>query len=283
MDTSRKKGKHSIGDDQPSETLSHLFATLKAAVELQKRKAMYEPDHMVGILFFNVVRILGYWASFTSSYPCSRNTQSLIDGRWEKGERKVEWWKDQAQTAHWSFPVNLTSQRGVDTKYTVYSQWLVCSVHSTKRVSMLSCSIFRCWEWYKDARAGGPSLESKSCSRRCAQRMQLAITRPVGTSDHIIYFIDKLDVYRAPKAATKRVFLITDEDEPHGGSVQLDRIAKQNLAVSYDCLSSIFVHLNIFRIYTHLGWPSIPSSSQPQINPSMSWNHTRRYWLVELD
>jgi hypothetical protein len=36
---------------------SHLFATLRAAVDLQKKKAMYEPNDMVGILLFNTVRI----------------------------------------------------------------------------------------------------------------------------------------------------------------------------------------------------------------------------------
>jgi len=36
---------------------SHLFATLRAAVDLQKKKAMYEPNDMVGILLFNTVSI----------------------------------------------------------------------------------------------------------------------------------------------------------------------------------------------------------------------------------
>lgn len=64
MNTSRKKGsKPTQSQDQPSATYSHMFTTLRAAVELQKRKAMYEPNDMVGILLFNVVCGLGYTIS----------------------------------------------------------------------------------------------------------------------------------------------------------------------------------------------------------------------------
>lgn len=38
--------------------------------------------------------------------------------------------------------------------------------------------------------------------------------------------------FRAPKAATKRVFLVTDEDNPHNGNVHMDTVAHNILEVS---------------------------------------------------
>ncbi len=38
--------------------------------------------------------------------------------------------------------------------------------------------------------------------------------------------------FRAPKAATKRVFLVTDEDNPHDGHVHMDTVAHNILEVS---------------------------------------------------
>jgi hypothetical protein len=50
------KKKASTDDEEDvSPNYSHLFATLRSAVELQKRKALYAPDDMVGILLFNTV------------------------------------------------------------------------------------------------------------------------------------------------------------------------------------------------------------------------------------
>lgn len=37
--------------------------------------------------------------------------------------------------------------------------------------------------------------------------------------------------FRAPKAATKRVFLVTDEDSPHDGHVHMDTVAHNILEV----------------------------------------------------
>lgn len=37
---------------------------------------------------------------------------------------------------------------------------------------------------------------------------------------------------RAPKAATKRVFLVTDEDNPHNGNAHMDTVAHNILEVS---------------------------------------------------
>jgi ATP-dependent DNA helicase 2 subunit 1 len=38
--------------------------------------------------------------------------------------------------------------------------------------------------------------------------------------------------FSAPKAATKRVFLVTDEDDPHNGHVHMDTVAHNLLEVS---------------------------------------------------
>ena len=38
--------------------------------------------------------------------------------------------------------------------------------------------------------------------------------------------------FRAPKAATKRVFLVTDEDSPHDGHVHMDTVSHNILEVS---------------------------------------------------
>lgn len=50
----KKKGAND--NEEPSELNSHLFATLRAAAELQKKKALYGPNDMVGIMLFNTVR-----------------------------------------------------------------------------------------------------------------------------------------------------------------------------------------------------------------------------------
>jgi ATP-dependent DNA helicase 2 subunit 1 len=58
--------------EMPSALHSHLFATLRAAVDLQKKKATYEPNDMVGILLFNTVR--------TSPLGVRVLTPSTVDG-----------------------------------------------------------------------------------------------------------------------------------------------------------------------------------------------------------
>lgn len=53
-DTGDKKGQSTASTASPM--YSHLFATLRGAVNLLKKKAMNEPNDMVGILLFNTVR-----------------------------------------------------------------------------------------------------------------------------------------------------------------------------------------------------------------------------------
>jgi ATP-dependent DNA helicase 2 subunit 1 len=54
---SKKKGAALRQEDgELSEMNSHVFATLRAAAELEKRKALYGPNDMVGIILFNTVR-----------------------------------------------------------------------------------------------------------------------------------------------------------------------------------------------------------------------------------
>lgn len=45
------------------------------------------------------------------------------------------------------------------------------------------------------------------------------------------YLLTFLGIFRAPKSAVKRVFLVTDEDDPHNGSFELDAKAGHTLGV----------------------------------------------------
>ena len=60
----------------------------------------------------------------------------------------------------------------------------------------------------------------------------LRATGIYGPSKQRLKTMPILTFIRAPKAATKRIFFVTDEDNPHEGNFQLDRIAKQNITVS---------------------------------------------------
>jgi hypothetical protein len=54
----------------------------------------------------------------------------------------------------------------------------------------------------------------------------------MGTSASRPKFTDFDTPFSAPKAATKRIFLVTDEDDPHSGLVHMDTVAHNILEVS---------------------------------------------------
>jgi len=59
---------------------------------------------------------------------------------------------------------------------------------------------------------------------------------------------------RAPKAATKRVFLVTDEDNPHNGHVHMDTVAHNILEVSsFSTPHSFGPVITLYRTSTLLG------------------------------
>ncbi|CAG8748866.1 6439_t:CDS:2, partial [Acaulospora colombiana] len=131
---SRKKAPKLSKDDEEDvgANHSHLFATLRSVVELQKRKALYGPDDMIE-------------------------------------EKKED-----------------TQERQLKPHISVFQPIAQVSADSIQNIASI--------------------LDGKPSTIRPS---------------------------RAPKTATKRVFLVTDEDNPHKGNVQLDRIAKQNLADLY--------------------------------------------------
>ena len=55
--------------------------------------------------------------------------------------------------------------------------------------------------------------------------------------------------FRAPKAATKRVFLVTDEDNPHNGNAHMDTVAHNILEVSPTSHSFGLV-ITLYRTFT---------------------------------
>ena len=57
----------------------------------------------------------------------------------------------------------------------------------------------------------------------CVRGTSVSLSTPVG-------FITR---FSAPKAATKRVFLVTDEDDPHNGHAHMDTVARNILDVSF--------------------------------------------------
>ncbi|PVG04448.1 Ku DNA-binding complex, Ku70 subunit [Serendipita vermifera] len=144
----------------------HLFATLRSAVELQKRKALYGPDDMVGILLFNT-----------------------IEG--ENGD---------------------VQERQLKPHISVFQPIAQVSADSIQNIISI----------LDDAENGRVPLDKKFRSWN----------RHVPMGD-VFSACNWLLRDQAPKTATKRVFLVTDEDNPHKGNVQLDRIAKQNLADLY--------------------------------------------------
>ncbi|KAG8823837.1 ATP-dependent DNA helicase II subunit 1, partial [Serendipita sp. 401] len=161
--------KHQTGKKRPVEGKgdemepSHLFGAFKAAVELMRRKAINEPDDMIGIVLFNIV-----------------------DN--EKGEEQMQQLKPHVSVFQKISQVNADR-----------IQELLSILNDPGNESMSFQNRFRPW------------------SRRI----------PLGD---LFSACNRLLREQAPKTATKRVFLVTDEDDPHSGNAQLDRIAKQNLS-----------------------------------------------------
>ncbi|KAG8812520.1 ATP-dependent DNA helicase II subunit 1, partial [Serendipita sp. 399] len=160
------------GDDMGP---SHLFGTLRAAVELMKRKAINEPDDMVGIVLFNIV-----------------------DN--EKGEEQMQQLKPHVSV------FQKVSQVNADR-----IQELLSILNGKQEATQLNDT-----ETLKDTE-NGLQKRFRPWSRRI----------PLGD---LFGACNWLLREQAPKAATKRIFLVTDEDDPHSGNAQLDRIAKQNLS-----------------------------------------------------
>ncbi|KAG8751333.1 ATP-dependent DNA helicase II subunit 1 [Serendipita sp. 396] len=164
--------KHQTGKKRPVEGKgdemepSHLFGAFKAAVELMRRKAINEPDDMIGIVLFNIV-----------------------DN--EKGEEQMQQLKPHVSVFQKISQVNADR-----------IQELLSILNDPGNESMSFQNRFRPW------------------SRRI----------PLGD---LFSACNWLLREQAPKTATKRVFLVTDEDDPHSGNAQLDRIAKQNLSDLY--------------------------------------------------
>lgn len=148
---------------EPSETNSHLFATLKAAAELQKKKAMYEPNDLVGIILFNVM---------------------------DTGDAEEQ----------------------LKPHVSVFQP--VAQVSADTILDLLSI--------LSDVEEGTLSLEKRF--RPWGRRV------PLGDVFNACNWHLRT---QAPKAATKRIFFVTDVDDPHDGNFQLDRIAKQNIADLY--------------------------------------------------
>lgn len=145
---------------------SHLFATLRGAVALMKKKAMNEPNDMVGILLFNTMEKYG---------------------------------TEQEETALGS---HITVFQSIGQVNADVIQKIMTILHSVEAGSSTLEEKFRPW------------------------------SRRVAMSD-VFSGCNVILREQAPNSATKRVFLVTDEDDPHGGSFHLDTTAKNTLRDLY--------------------------------------------------
>lgn len=224
----------------------HVYTALEAAMQIEKRKIIVGPNDCVGILLFNTVRTISWCVVPWMTWPLFRrpgNPKPLPELKVQRSKQILTCSNLYLPWAHQRFK-NLFSYLMV-----CLYLYVICISHSS------SAQVAR--EDPEELRRTFPPLTTGRIPMGNVFTSCNWVLRD-GLVDHPLTCItqDFIIILSAPKTASKRVFLITDEDNPHPstGSRQLTTSARTTLIVGCSRISQWYSdHTNLIKDLTQSG------------------------------